>query len=105
MKKRNIRPRCANCGKRTWGNRTFCRSCSDRFNRRARGYAAALEYATRLAKGMWERDWQEESPNWQPLDDLLGVMTQIDNMLAGMEKKKRHNDKLSHGPVRKDNHE
>lgn len=58
----------------------------------ALGYAAALEYATRLAKGMWERDWKEESPHWQPFDDLLGVLTQIDNMLAGMEKKKRHND-------------
>ena len=58
----------------------------------ARGYAAALEYATRLAKGMWERDWKEESPHWQPFDDLLGVLTQIDNMLAGMEKKKRHNE-------------
>lgn len=59
--------------------------------RAARGYAAALEYATRIAKGMWERDWKEESPHWQPFDDLLGVLTQIDNMLAGMEKKKRHN--------------
>lgn len=60
----------------------------------ASGYAAALEYATRLAKGMWERDWKEESPHWQPFDDLLGVLTQIDNMLAGMEKKKRHKTKL-----------
>jgi hypothetical protein len=57
----------------------------------ARGYAAALEYATRLATGMWERDWKEESPHWQPFDDLVGVLSQIDNMLAGMEKKKRHN--------------
>ena len=59
--------------------------------REVTGYAASLEYATRLAKGMWERDWQKESPHWQPFDDLLGVLTQIDNMLAGMEKKKRHN--------------
>lgn len=63
----------------------------------ARGYAAALEYATRLATGMWERDWKEESPRWKPFDDLLGVLTQIDNMLAGMEKKNRHNDKVSDG--------
>lgn len=63
-----------------------------------RDYAAALEYATRLATGMWERDWKKESPHWQPFDDLLGVLTQIDNMLAGMEKKKRHNDQaLPHG--------
>jgi hypothetical protein len=61
----------------------------------ARGYAAALEYATRLATGMWERDWKEESPRWKPFDDLLGVLTQIDNMLAGMEKKNRHNAEVS----------
>lgn len=59
------------------------------------GYAAALGYATRLATGMWERDWKKESPHWQPCDDLLGVLTQIDNMLAGMEKKKRHNAESS----------
>ncbi len=69
--------------------------------RAARGYAASLEYATRLAKGMWERDWQKESPHWQPFDDLLGVLTQIDNMLAGMEKKKRHNDPSSAAPLRR----
>lgn len=61
----------------------------------ARGYAASLEYATRLAKLIWERDWKKEAPHWQPLDDLLGVLTQIDNMLAGMEKKKRHNSEVS----------
>ena len=65
----------------------------------ARGYAASLEYATRLAKLIWERDWKKEAPHWQPLDDLLGVLTQIDNMLAGMEKKKRHNSEVS-GAVR-----
>lgn len=63
----------------------------------ARGYAAALEYATRLATGMWERDWKEESPHWQPFDDLVGVLSQIDNMLAGMEKKNRHNVRMSEG--------
>ena len=58
-------------------------------------YAAGLKYATRLAKGMWERDWKQEAPNWQPFDDLVGVLTQIDNMLAGMEKKKWRNAESS----------
>lgn len=43
-----------------------------------------LEYATRLATILWEKHWKSESPDWQPLPDLMGVLTQIDNMTTGL---------------------
>lgn len=50
--------------------------------------AAALEYAKRIATSMWERDWKEDAPNWQPCDDIFGILTQIDNMVAGNRTRK-----------------
>lgn len=43
-----------------------------------------LGYATRLACSMWDEHYKADSPNWQPLPDLMGVLTQIDNMLTGL---------------------
>jgi len=43
-----------------------------------------LGYATRLAVAIWEKHWKDQSPDWQPLPDLMGVLTQIDNMTSGM---------------------
>lgn len=40
----------------------------------------ALWDATELARNIWEREWKQTAPNWEPLPDLLGVLTQIDNM-------------------------
>ena len=42
------------------------------------------EYAARLATALWEKHYKRFSPNWSPLPDLMGVLTQIDNMTAGM---------------------
>ena len=52
--------------------------------------SATLKYAQRLAATIWEKHWKQDAPNWKPLDDVLGVLTQIDNMVAGMT---RPNDK------------
>lgn len=41
-----------------------------------------LGYATNLAIALWERHWKADAPDWKPLPDLLGVLTQIDNMSA-----------------------
>lgn len=57
-------------------------------SRPAHGSDSALEYAKRIATGMWERDWKQDSPHWQPLNDTLGILTQIDNMIAGMRRKR-----------------
>ena len=40
----------------------------------------AYEYAKRLAECIWEKYYKEESPHWRPCHDVLGVLTQIDNM-------------------------
>lgn len=40
--------------------------------------------AVRLAQVMWRRTYRDAAPNWQPLDDTGGVISQIDNMHAGV---------------------
>ena len=41
-------------------------------------------YAARLATSIWKQHYQKTSPQWQVFDDLMGVLTQIDNMAAGL---------------------
>lgn len=41
------------------------------------------EYACRLAKSMREKF--KHNPDWELLDDLEGVLSQIDNMLTGFQ--------------------
>lgn len=49
---------------------------------------SAKEYVTRLACNLHAQHYQVSAPHWQPFDDLEGVLTQLDNMLAGLERKK-----------------
>ena len=49
----------------------------------------AYGYASRLAAAIWEQHYKGEAPNWRPLDDLMGVLTQIDNMTAGLTRQGR----------------
>ena len=44
----------------------------------------AYGYAERLAEAIWQKHYKSTAPQWKPLDDLLGVLTQIDNMTAGL---------------------
>lgn len=46
----------------------------------------ALGYATRLATTLWEKHYRADAPQWKPLPDLLGVLTQIDNMTSGLSR-------------------
>lgn len=46
--------------------------------------ADAQSYATTLAVSMHKQHYAETAPNWQPLLDLVGLLTQIDNMYAGL---------------------
>jgi hypothetical protein len=43
------------------------------------------DYAKRISTYLWERHWREVNPDWKPLNTLMGVLTQIDNMIAGLE--------------------
>lgn len=48
------------------------------------GFNRAQDYAIRLAEHMWTKHYREDAPAWQAFPDLLGVLTQIDNMLTGL---------------------
>jgi len=45
-------------------------------------------YARTLAESIWKNHYQKESPNWKPFDELMGVLSQIDNMTCGLIKKR-----------------
>ena len=47
----------------------------------------SLQYAKRLATVIWEKHWKDDAPNWKPFNAVLGVLTQIDNMVSGMVRK------------------
>jgi len=44
----------------------------------------AYSYASRLAIAIWEKHYKATAVNWKPLPDLIGVLSQIDNMTAGL---------------------
>lgn len=50
-------------------------------------YKLALKEASNLATHMWEKFYSEESPHFELCDSLSGIMTQIDNMVTGLERK------------------
>lgn len=43
-----------------------------------------LAYAQRLTTSLWEQHYKADAPDWQPLEDMTGVLTQIDNMIVGL---------------------
>lgn len=45
-----------------------------------------LAYAQRLATYLWEQHYKQDAPDWKPLEDMTGVLTQIDNMIVGLER-------------------
>lgn len=57
---------------------------STRLNKRE---GEAYGYASRLAEGIWRKHYQQEAPKWACFDNLMGVLTQIDNMVTGLTKK------------------
>lgn len=46
----------------------------------------ALGYAQRLATILWEKHYKTDAPEWKPLPDVVGVLTQIDNMTSGLQR-------------------
>jgi len=44
----------------------------------------AYGYAKRLAEAIWKKHYQSAAPQWEPFAGLMGVLTQIDNMTAGL---------------------
>lgn len=48
-------------------------------------YSAEYDYAVDLAVHLWEEFYKDEVPEFEPLEDVMGVLTQIDNMTAGLK--------------------
>jgi hypothetical protein len=46
----------------------------------------AYAQAKELAVCLWRKHYQEDAPNWEPLDTLSGVLSQIDNMSTGLQR-------------------
>jgi len=60
----------------------------------------AYGYAMRLAQSLYERLWKDQAPHWKPLPDLIGVLTQIDNMTGGLVRSPLHGDPSVSRPER-----
>lgn len=37
-----------------------------------------------LIESIWKAEYRREAPEWKPLPELIGMITQIDNMYAGV---------------------
>jgi hypothetical protein len=44
----------------------------------------ALQYVTQLAIYLHDKFYKEKSPIFEPLDNVMSVLTQIDNMICGL---------------------
>lgn len=68
------------------GEPLYCELCDciSRRNDAEKMETEARAYAHNLAVSMYGQHYLDESPNWRPLPDLMGLLTQIDNMYAGL---------------------
>ena len=48
----------------------------------------AYRIAKDLACSLYEKHFKDDAPNWKPLPDLIGVITQMDNMTAALGREK-----------------
>ena len=44
----------------------------------------ALQEVTQIATYLWRKHYRDDAPDWRPLPDLRGVISQIDNMVTGL---------------------
>jgi hypothetical protein len=52
----------------------------------------AYSYAKQLSEAIWSKHYKDIAPHWKPLDDLIGVLTQINNMTAGLAPPRRETE-------------
>ena len=50
--------------------------------------SAEYNYARDLAYHLWYTHYKDDAPDWEPLDNLYGVLMQIDNMITGLIRNK-----------------
>lgn len=46
--------------------------------------AEARDELRSLIESIWKAEYRREAPEWKPLPELIGMITQIDNMYAGV---------------------
>jgi hypothetical protein len=61
-----------------------------------RAMSAGIQAARRLAVYLWKTHYSTQSPDWKLADDLHGVISQIDNMTAGLVKPALVNHERQH---------
>lgn len=63
---------------------TSLHAAADLIEQLQRELDEAYREAKRLAEIVWRDHYKEKAPNWQPLDTTAGIISQIDNMIAGL---------------------
>lgn len=64
----------------------YCFYISDCLQEANRDLRRSLTYAQAVAMNMHNRHYSHLAPDWEGLDDLPGVLSQIDNMAAGLKR-------------------
>jgi hypothetical protein len=66
---------------------------------------AGKDELRRLMDSIWRAEYRNDAPDWKPLDDLVGMVSQIDNMYAGVRGQRDqarwdlHNPKPATAPI------
>lgn len=76
---------CPSCG----STQVECAVCAAGFTapqpQREQEHELALQEATQIATWLWKNFYKEKAPQWEVLPDIRGVLSQIDNMVAGLK--------------------
>jgi hypothetical protein len=67
-----------------------CQDCPDKVDQPAQPapvqeHELALYEATQIATWLWKNFYKDTAPQWEVLPDIRGVLSQIDNMVAGLK--------------------
>lgn len=53
------------------------------------------DYARDLAYYLWRKHYKKDAPDWEPFEDLYGVLSQIDNMTTGLTRRSTLTEKAA----------
>ena len=51
---------------------------------RAQADSVCYDYAKQIAESMWATHYKADAPHWESCDSLMGVLSQISNMMCGL---------------------
>jgi hypothetical protein len=61
-----------------------CLQAADRIEELESERSKVMGHALALATTLHRNFYKTQAPNWEPLEDVVGVITQIDNMIIGV---------------------